>query len=103
MTVIACVGTSSTVAKCPSATCWRRDAGSSATIFTSSGIVEVGDGRIVEREVAVLADPAAAQVERMRAQQRGVAVGLGLRVAGVAREVVELLERAACAATRSRM
>ena len=30
------------------------------------GIVEVGDGRIVEREVPVLADPAAAQVERMR-------------------------------------
>ena len=76
--MIACVGTSSIVAKWPSPTCWRRDAGSSATIFTSRGIVEVGDGRIVEREVPVLADAAAAQIERVRAQQRRVAVGLGL-------------------------
>ena len=41
-------------------------------------IVEVGDRRIVEREMPVLADAAAAQVERVRAQEVGVALGLGL-------------------------
>ena len=48
------------------------------------GIVEVGDRRVVEREVAVLTDPETAEVERMRPQQRCVPVALGVRVGRVA-------------------
>ena len=48
-------------------------------------VVEVGDGRVVEREVPVLADAEAAEVERMVAEQRGVPLALGVGVGGVAR------------------
>ncbi len=60
-----------------------------------AGIVEVRDGRIVEREVTVLPDAAAAEVQRMRPEQLLVPARLGLGIAGVALEVVELLQREA--------
>ena len=53
-------------AKWPSPTCWRRHASSSSTTLTSTRIVEVGDGRVVERQVPVLTDAEAAEVERVR-------------------------------------
>ena len=64
VTVIAWSGTSSSVAKCPSLTCWRRQAASSVTTFTSRAVVEVGHRRVVEGQVPVLADAQAAEVER---------------------------------------
>ena len=57
------------------------------------GIGEVGDGRVVERQVTVLADAEAAQVERVGTKQHGVAVALGVEVGRVAVDVVERGER----------
>ena len=54
---------------------------------------EVGNRRIIEREVTVLPDTATAQVQRMRAQQRLVTARLGVGVGGVTFEIVELLQR----------
>jgi len=45
--------------------------------FHVERIVEVGDRRVVEREMAVLADAEAAQVERIAVQQLGVALTFG--------------------------
>ena len=91
VTVIACVGTSSIVAKWPSATCWRRDAGSSATIFTSTGSSKSATGGSLNARWPFSPIPQQQRSSGCVAEQRRVAIGLGLRVAGVAREVVELL------------
>ena len=45
-----------------------------------AGVGEVGHRRIVEGQVPVLADPEAAQVEGVLAQELGVAAALGLGV-----------------------
>ena len=90
VTVIACVGTSSMVAKWPSRDLLAARRRLERDDLDVERIVEVGDRRVVEREVAVLADPAAAQVERVRAQEVGVAARFRLGVAGVALEIVEL-------------
>ena len=91
--MIASAGTAATSGKWPSPTCWRRHASSSATTFTSSGVGEVGDGRVVEREVAVLADPEAAEVERVVASSSGVAAAFGVGVRRVAVDEVERTDR----------
>ena len=58
--------------------------------FDVERVGEVGDGRVVEREVAVLAEPAAREIERMRLQQDRVLCRFEFGVAGVSVEVVEL-------------
>ncbi len=50
--------------------------GVEAHLLHVEGVLEVGGGRVVEREVAVLADPEAAEVEGVGGQQCGVAVAL---------------------------
>ena len=72
--MIACVGTSSIGREVAFADLLAARRGLERDDLHVERVVEVGDRRIVEREVAVLADAAAAEVERMRAEQRGVAV-----------------------------
>jgi hypothetical protein len=60
---IACVGMSAIDGNQPSPTCWRRHASSSVTTMNGS-VVEVGR-RVVEREVAVLADADERHVDRV--------------------------------------
>ena len=81
VTVMACAGTSSSPGKWPSLTCCRRQAASSSTTLTSTRVGEIGHRRVVEGQVPVLADPEAAQVERVLPQEAGVAAALGLGVA----------------------
>ena len=87
VTVTACRGTSASLAKWPSLTCWRRQASSRVTTLTSARVVEVGHRGVVEGQVPVLADAQAAQVERVAPQQSGVALALVVR-RGQAVEVV---------------
>ena len=56
------------------------------------GIVEVGDRWIVEREMAVLADTRATEIEWVRGEQVGVAPRFGLGIVGPV-EVVECAQR----------
>ena len=55
-------------------------------------VVEIGEGRIVERQVAVLADAAGAEVGRVGAQQRLILAAGGLGVASHAGHGEELLD-----------
>ena len=63
---------------------------SSSTIFTSSGIVEIGDRRVVEGDVAVHADAEADDVDRRLGEQRRI----------VARRAPPGRRRARCGALR---
>ncbi len=67
---IACAGTSAIEANQPSPTCCRRQASSSVTIRYGWSVVEIG-GRIVEGQMAVLADADEGDIDRAPRRSRG--------------------------------
>ena len=76
------------VANQPSPSCWRRQASSSVDHQVGLLGLEVG-GRIVEGEVAVLADAHEGDVDGAAREERAHARGLRRRVGGVALDEVE--------------
>jgi hypothetical protein len=57
--------------------------------FDRVRIVEVGDGRIVEGEVSVLADTEATEIDGLGAEERSITRALGQGLVGVAGEIVK--------------
>ena len=84
VTVIAWAGTSASVAKCPSSTCWRRQAASSSTTFTSSGSSKSATGGSLKARWPFSPIPRQHRSSGWSAQQLGVAAALVVR-AGRAR------------------
>lgn len=92
VSVSACVGTSSSLAKQPSFTCCCRRFVQRDDL-DGRLVAEIRHMRIVERDVPVFADAHAYDVAGMRLKQRGVAAAFRLRVGGGRIDRVDRLER----------
>ncbi len=87
VTVMAWAGTSASVGKCPSLTCWRRQPSSSVTTFTSSGSSKSATGGSLKARCPFSPIPRQHRSSGWSAQQRRVPCALRFRP-GQAVEVV---------------